>query len=263
MRPYACHLVPTYGAISYSAKIGDVTSLESLCTAGVDLRLKGGGNGREYCHFAAEGGQTFAMRLLVERGADVRARDDYGWEPVHYAAANGNVDVLGVLKVLGASMRAKDDEGREPPHFAAEWGHMETLRTLRKLGADMHARDNNGKRPADLATNPHVIEYLKESDHRVRNKKRWLATVSLSELSKLPDRESSCRDGPPLLGPKFKYKGEDTVRGLLQILGEDISGTSQQRRDRLLKMKGSLESTMLSRSQSLQNLSRSGLSSSP
>lgn len=254
MRPYACHLAPTYGALTYAAKVGDVVGVEAQFRAGMNFRAKGGGNGREAVHFAAEGGQKYTMKSLTDHGADVRAKDYFGWEPVHYAASNGYGDLIVQLKRLGANIRAKDSEGKEPAHYAAEWGHMETLRTLRGLGADMHAHDNEWKEPRDYATNSHVIEYLNDVERKVLEARNWLATTSDLELSRIPNRESSAREGEPLLGPQYKYKGEHTVRGMLQVLGEDLSGTNSLRRDRLMNLKGSLENT-LNRTGSLDGLS--------
>lgn len=254
MRPYACHLAPTYGALTYASKVGDIISLEALAKIGMNFRAKGGGNGREAVHFAAEGGQRYAMKTLKDNGGDIRAKDYFGWEPIHYAASNGYGDLCEFLKVHGANVRAKENEGKEPAHLAAEWGHMETLRTLRKLGADMHALDNEMKEPKDYATNVHVIEYLSDVERKVLETRHWLATTSDMELSRIPNRESSAREGEPMLGPAYKYKGEHTVRGLLQTLGQDLSGNNSLRRERLMGLKGSLEKT-LSRTGSLDGLS--------
>lgn len=254
MRPYPVHLAPTFGALTYAAKVGDIISLEQQALVGQNFRAKGGGNGREAVHYAAEGGQVYSMQTLKDHGADVRARDCFGWEPVHYAAANANDALLEKLKVLGASMRARDNEGKEPAHLAAEWGHMETLRMLRKLGADLFALDGEMRAPRDYARRKDVFEYFDEVERNISETRTWLTNTKGAALAKLPSRESSAREGEPMLGPKYKFKGHHTVRGVLHVLGQDVSGTDATRRGRLMGLKGSLENT-LNRTGSLNGLS--------
>jgi cytohesin len=53
-------------------------------------------------------------QFLVEHGADVNARGQFGWTPVHAAAYQGLNDVLSYLVSKGADINAKDDFGQTP-----------------------------------------------------------------------------------------------------------------------------------------------------
>ena len=51
---------------------------------------------KEIClYWAAENGYVEMVRLLLDRGADVRARGD---EALHWAASRGHVEVVELLK---------------------------------------------------------------------------------------------------------------------------------------------------------------------
>ena len=50
---------------------------------------------------AAEAGNVEQVRLLIGKGADVNAKDNYGYTPLHFAAHAGHKDVAEVLKKHG------------------------------------------------------------------------------------------------------------------------------------------------------------------
>jgi hypothetical protein len=54
------------------------------------------------------------VRLLLEHGADVNAKDEYKATPLHFAACPGigNADIVRLLIDAGADHKAKDDDGR-------------------------------------------------------------------------------------------------------------------------------------------------------
>ena len=58
---------------------------------------------------------------LVERGADVKARDMYGRTALHIATWYGRADVAKVLVAAGADIDAQDKWGESPLHLVAKW----------------------------------------------------------------------------------------------------------------------------------------------
>ena len=51
---------------------------------------------------------------LVDRGANIHARDDHGKTPLHYACDEGHMDVVMALVDRGADVGARDNQQRTP-----------------------------------------------------------------------------------------------------------------------------------------------------
>jgi hypothetical protein len=77
------------------------------------------------------------VRLLLDAGASVRARDEHGAEPIHLAAQTGSAEVVRVLLEAGADPNAKTDHGFAPLHQAAEAGRLDIVMNLLSAGAEM------------------------------------------------------------------------------------------------------------------------------
>ena len=115
-------------------------------------------------HMAAWSGDEYAVRRLLEDGADPNSVDEDGRTPLHYAAGNAEFAVIagefghaGVARALlewRADPNAKDDEsGATPLHWTAWSGNTGVAVVLLVNGADPNIRNWNGT-PLDLA-----IEY--------------------------------------------------------------------------------------------------------
>lgn len=75
------------------------------------------------------------VRLLVEAGADVNARQHGGYTPLHSAAQNGKMEIVDLLLDRGADADAATDDGRRAADFAREKGHDDVIARLRAKGA--------------------------------------------------------------------------------------------------------------------------------
>ncbi len=85
-------------------------------------------------HEAASNDDPAMVALLVEKGADVLARDVIGVEPLHAAARAGAANTARTLLARGADPSASDDSGRTPLLCARQTGRWEVVRTLRQCG---------------------------------------------------------------------------------------------------------------------------------
>ena len=83
-------------------------------------------------------------RLLIAKGADVTAKDHYGNTPLHQAAGARDVEIATMLIDHGAEVRARNDVGHEPVHGAKD---CEMIELLLSRGADINARSNRGETP--------------------------------------------------------------------------------------------------------------------
>ena len=58
-----------------------------------------------------ESGDYNKVRLALNFGADLEAKDKRGWTPLHEASANDRVEVAKLLLERGADVNAKDSRG--------------------------------------------------------------------------------------------------------------------------------------------------------
>ena len=97
-----------------AAQSGDVAGLRQRLDARPDLIDALGGRGFQKAtalHLAALRNQHEAIRLLIERGADLDRRDfPDNATPLHFAAMHGDLDTLRMLVEAGADIEGKGDD---------------------------------------------------------------------------------------------------------------------------------------------------------
>lgn len=85
---------------------------------------------------AAYDGKAAIMRLLLEQGAKVEAKNAYGQSALWVAAGNGSVECVRVLIEAGADPNARGGAGDSSVlHWAVAQGQAETARVLVESGA--------------------------------------------------------------------------------------------------------------------------------
>jgi ankyrin repeat protein len=82
-------------------------------------------------HAAAAGGRIEACRLLLERGANVNARQHGGYSALHTPCFVNNREMGELFLAHGADLEAKADDGKTPADVASEQGNMELAALLR------------------------------------------------------------------------------------------------------------------------------------
>lgn len=112
-------------------------------------------------HVAAAAYQRDIAEELVSRGADVRARNRRGAEPLHYAAdgipgsnawdPDAQYVVVEFLIRAGADPNAEDKSGVAPLHRAVRTRCAAAVRALLLNGADALGRNKSGSTPLHLA----------------------------------------------------------------------------------------------------------------
>ncbi|MCU0779544.1 MAG: ankyrin repeat domain-containing protein [Akkermansiaceae bacterium] len=122
-----------------------------LLDKGADLRAKDR-TGKTALHWAAAVGNVAVLELLIARGADIEANETpLGRTPLHFAAYGADAKTVAALVAKGASMAAKDATGLQPIHFAAQLGDAEILEFLIGKGADVTMTESHGATPLHLA----------------------------------------------------------------------------------------------------------------
>ena len=85
--------------------------------------------------------------LLINRGAEVDARDEGGWTPLHYAAVHDSIDVAQLLTEKGAEVDARDKYGDTPLHRVVQKDSLSVGKLLITNGADIDAMNKYGHTP--------------------------------------------------------------------------------------------------------------------
>lgn len=133
-----------------AAKAGDLTRLTQLLDVpGCDVEERY--VGQTAIHYASKGCHTEAVKLLLDRKADVNAKAITGWSAIHCAAERDNTEALALLLDRGADVNAQAAKKISVLHFAAFNGRMAATTLLVAKGADLHAKDEDGYTPLDDA----------------------------------------------------------------------------------------------------------------
>jgi ankyrin repeat protein len=111
-------------------------------------------------HIAAAAQQAETVADLVNSGADVRARNRRGAEPLHYAVDGrpGSVRwnpslqraTVAALLAAGADPNAADKNGTTPLHRAVRKRCAAAVAALLEGGADVQKTNRSGSTPMDL-----------------------------------------------------------------------------------------------------------------
>ena len=96
------------------------------------------------------------IKLLVQAGANIHARDKYGVVPFHILCQNGPLRIVQYFVEHGADIHIRDNKYRDTPlHYVAMGGiRYETAEYLISIGADKQCKNNRGQRPYDLLRSP-------------------------------------------------------------------------------------------------------------
>jgi hypothetical protein len=113
---------------------GDDEVAADLVERGADLEAKDE-DGQTPLMYAANAGQTAIVELLLDRGADVNARDKQSSTPIMFAAQHGHAETVGRLLEAGPDLDVQGDHGFTALGFARQNGHDETARLLEQAGA--------------------------------------------------------------------------------------------------------------------------------
>ncbi|GFS92088.1 ankyrin-3 [Nephila pilipes] len=113
-------------------------------------------------HGAAENGHMNVVKVLLENGFDVNAeREDIVMTPLHAAVLHDHWETAQILLLKGANPNAQNQYGRTPLHYAAERGNLDLVECLLDENADIFIKDCENKTVIELAVGCNQLEIFK------------------------------------------------------------------------------------------------------
>jgi len=156
-------------ALMYAAENGHADAVRSLLDKGADVNAKdnGGWTAKDWALYnnksnvvpileeaekrltstatasksenklidAAGSGDVSSVQTLLNKGANIELKNEYGYTALMYAAYYGHADVVRFLLNKGADVNAKDTYGRTALSLAGKGGYGEIVRILKDAGA--------------------------------------------------------------------------------------------------------------------------------
>jgi ankyrin repeat protein len=93
---------------------------------------------------ASEAGDVVRTMELVEKGAIIDCRNNFGVSPLIFAANNNHLETLRVLVEHKADVEARSNDGRSALIWASIWAHSDVIIYLLENGASIDVRDRRG-----------------------------------------------------------------------------------------------------------------------
>ena len=152
---------PEGNSLHIAAYYGNAACLKILIDRGGNVKLLDN-NSETPLYYAAKHGHTECIKLLLESGIDIESR---GWmqkrSALHWTALNGHSDSTGLLIAKGANVNAHDYRIHTPLHLAAWGGNVEVMKQLAGAGANLQMYNMNGETPLDILKAEHPKLYRK------------------------------------------------------------------------------------------------------
>ncbi len=107
-------------------------------------------------HLAVAATNNEMVKLLLDEGADVNAKDTGEITPLHDAAVNGDELIAETLLKAGANVNAAGGRQKDTAlQIAAYRGHLGVVKVLLAHGANIYAVDTLGRTALQIALEQH------------------------------------------------------------------------------------------------------------
>jgi ankyrin repeat protein len=151
-------------------------------------------------HMAAAASQPRVVELLIRHGADCRAKNRRGAEPLHYAADGNRSDpaaqaeTIALLVSAGADPNAVDRSGVAPLHRAVRTRSLAAVRALLDGGAHVRQPNKSGATPLHLAVQ--TTGKSGSGSRQAREQQASIVSLLLERGARLTDKDGRGRKVP-------------------------------------------------------------------
>ena len=163
-------------------KSGDVAKVERAIINGANVEAFSYQDHRKdsALMWATRKGHSEVVKILLQNGADVNAKNLYGTTALMWSARKGYPEVAEILLQSGAEVNDTNNYGSTALLWAAKYGNIEMIEVLLNNGANVNAKANNGFTAlirAAMGNHLHIAEILLEhgADINAKDNKGWTA----------------------------------------------------------------------------------------
>lgn len=152
-------------ALMIKAATGDVQTVRDLIDKGADVDAKEE-NGFTALMLASWHGYSQIVQCLIGEGADVNIKTNEGLTALLSALEQSRYDIVKILVASGADVNAKGMDDRTPLMGEAYRGNYFIVKLLLDAGADVQARDKYGNTAliwAEKGNQKIIIQLLREA----------------------------------------------------------------------------------------------------
>lgn len=94
---------------------------------------------------ACSKGYINTIKMLLDRGASIEHKDEFGLTPLLTSIQYGQIPTLLLLINRGGNIEAEDKNGNGAVHWAAYRNQVSMLRVLKAIGLDLNKKDSCGR----------------------------------------------------------------------------------------------------------------------
>lgn len=141
--------------------LGYTDIVNALIEKGVDVKAKDDVDGCMAIHLAAANGKNDVINILLDVDAsNINDVDNRGNTPLHWASMKDRADTVSLLIENGADIEAKDVDNWTALHYAAAFASLQTVEALVDNGADKNSLTKDGNIPVNYAKDETIKTYL-------------------------------------------------------------------------------------------------------
>ncbi|KYQ88870.1 ankyrin repeat-containing protein [Tieghemostelium lacteum] len=116
--------------------------------------------GLQALHFASRIGDIKIAQLLLSKGSNINAENNFGSTPLHEAVRRGEVDMVKFLISAGADLSIGDIDSNTPLHLAVMCEDGELIPILLAAGAPLNVKNKDDETPIQVTEDTEIIEFI-------------------------------------------------------------------------------------------------------